>query len=85
MTDAEIAALVDSRIDAAFKARAWHDDARQDAIAKFFSEVRKQLRQEILTAVGELRAEVQIAKAAELRRDGAVVDLPALPLRRAAS
>jgi hypothetical protein len=80
LTDAETLRwkpYIDNRISAAFEARAWRDDARRDAIGDALGEIRKQLRAEILTAVGELRADIEVAtKAADLRARGDVVELP---------
>ena len=79
--------FVDSRIERAIAAR---DEFWRDVLGGLNAEVRKQLRSEILTAGGELRADVEIAKEDAERRehDREVIDLPALPLpssRRARS
>jgi len=72
--------FVDSRIERAIAAR---DEFWRDVLGGLIAEVRKQLRSEILTAGGELRADVEIAKKAAERREHdrcEVIDLPALPL-----
>jgi hypothetical protein len=78
--------FVDGRINAAFEARAWRDDARQDAIGGALSEIRKQLRAEFQEQLGQLRADLVIEKAHGSKLDSVspiseVIDLPALPLR----
>jgi hypothetical protein len=79
LTDTEIARMIasvqadfDSKLAAALEARVSWEHARQDAIGRALSEIRKQLREEI----GQLRADVTIAtKAAERRERGDVVEV----------
>ena len=73
--------FVDHRVAAAFEARAWLDEAHNDAIAQVLAGMRRQLREEVATAVGELRAELHVAKTWE-NAPGQVIDLPAFPLGR---
>jgi hypothetical protein len=54
---------------------------RGSALGGLVAEVRKQLRAEILTEVGLLRADIEIAKKAADAREldhGAIIDLPKL-------
>ena len=54
-------------------------ESQMKILGAVIAELRKQLRAEMQTAVGELRAEV--AEARSINR-GEILDLPALPLRR---
>jgi hypothetical protein len=70
--------FVDGRIERAIAAR---DEYWRDVLGGLVAEVRKQLRAEILTEVGLLRADIEIAKKAADAREldhGAIIDLPKL-------
>ena len=54
-------------------------ESQMKILGAVIAELRKQLRAEMQTAVGELRAEVAVARS--INR-GEILDLPALPLRR---
>ena len=54
-------------------------ELQQQILGELVAEIRKQLRDEIQTAVGELRAEFNVMRSVDR---GDVIDLPALPLRR---
>jgi hypothetical protein len=54
-------------------------DFLRDVVAMVISEERKRERAELAEAIGQLRAEFNVQRAAE-KTD--VIDLPALPLRR---
>ena len=69
-------AEIDRRVAAAIDA---HHLEIGEGIAEIRAKLRTQLRDEIAAAVGELRAELTVQRAAE-KAD--VVTLPALPLRR---
>jgi hypothetical protein len=71
--------FVDSRIERAIAAR---DEFWRDVLAGLVSEVRKQLRAEIVEQVGSLRADIEIAKAHAGDRDAEVIDLPMLARSR---
>jgi hypothetical protein len=79
LTDAELQALIDSRIALSLaeydKAHQLRRDALRDAVAEFVAGVRKQLRAEIAAEVGLLRADVEIAKAHDSNA-AEVIDLP---------
>jgi hypothetical protein len=81
LTDAETLRweqYINGRISAANSAR---DEFWRDVLGGLISEVRKQLRSEIVEQVGSLRADVEIATKAAARGHDRVIDLPALPLR----
>jgi hypothetical protein len=66
----------DARIAAAL---AEHDRVTMEATGQALGMVRKQLRDEFAERLGQLRAEISIAKAHE---DGQVVDLPSPLVRK---
>jgi hypothetical protein len=72
--------FIDAKIAAA---NAERDKIWRDVFGALISEVRKQLRSEIVTAVGELRADVTIEKAHAGEHNG-VVKLPSWFNRRRA-
>ena len=75
---------IDAGIDAALKARAWHDEAKTEAIGTALGTIRAQLRDEIAAAVGELRADFEIAQKANERREqdrGEIIDMPTIQMR----
>jgi hypothetical protein len=78
MRAADWTRFIDGRIFAAIAAR---DEFWRDVLGGLVSEVRKQLRAEIVEQVGGLRADITIEKAAE-RRDDGVVELPPFIERR---
>jgi hypothetical protein len=55
-----------------------HDRTLTEVLGQVVAEIRQQLRDEIQTAVGELRAEINVQRAAE---SGKLLDMPN-PLRR---
>ncbi len=83
-------ALVDSKIAAAFEARAVGDDALRDAIGGALGEIRAQVRKEFADELTKLDLKFsgllhevslkQTVESAQRERD-AVIDLPVLPLR----
>jgi hypothetical protein len=71
-------AEVDGRISAAL---AEHDELWRNVIGALVSEVRKQLRAEIVEQVGSLRADVEIQTKAAEREHDRIIDLPMVSLR----
>jgi hypothetical protein len=81
MTDAQQAKQWEQWCDARItRALAEHTRGSEQAIGEALGTIREQLREEIKNAVGELRAELTVAKAHE--RGGPVIDLPALSFQR---
>jgi hypothetical protein len=76
--DASWNAWADRKIAAALEAHGFNR-LQTDALGMTLAAERKSMREEIAAAVGELRAEVNMQRAAER---GQILDLPALPLRR---
>lgn len=74
---------IDARIAAAVAAELadirMHAEAQQKAVAIFVADVRRQLREEIVAAVGDLRADITIEKA---HTSGALVEIPKFLSRR---
>ena len=74
---AGIGTLVDRAVAKALQAVSVRIDATQDAVAKFVTDIRRELRKEIVEQAAGLRTDFTVAQE---HRD-TVVELPALPLR----